>query len=97
MAEAVEDNAAASLDYHLNLLVDTGYIEADQNAGGLWINPKMTWDGHEFLDNIRDPDVWDLAKRGAAKAGGGGLEILSQLAKGLIRTQIEKHTGVDLG
>jgi len=56
----------------------------------------LTWHGHEFLDAIRDPEIWRRTKEGANKAGGFTVSLLADLAKGLIKTQIEKHTGVKL-
>jgi hypothetical protein len=35
-------------------------------------------------------------KEGASQAGGFTVWLLADLAKGLIKTQIEKHTGVKL-
>jgi hypothetical protein len=45
---------------------------------------------------MRDPEIWRKTKEGASKAGGFTVSLLADLAKGLIRTQIEKHTGVKL-
>ena len=59
--------------------------------------PRLHGLATNFLETVRDPEIWDLAKNGAANAGGAGLELLGQLAKGLIKTKIEKHTGIDIG
>lgn len=81
--------------YHLDLLLEAGLI-AGQAGTRMPIISKVTWDGHDFLDTIRDPDVWANTKEGAKKAGGFTLDLLRDLAKGLIKKKIEDHTGVQL-
>lgn len=49
-----------------------------------------------FLDSVRDPETWWRTKKAAAGAGGFTLDLLKDLAKGLIRKQIEDRTGVKL-
>jgi hypothetical protein len=56
----------------------------------------LSWAGDDFLDSVRDPEIWRQTKEGAKKAGGFTVELLGDLAKGLIKTQIKKHTGVEL-
>lgn len=53
-------------------------------------------DGHDFLDSIRDPDVWNKTKKGALAAGGFTLNLLNDLAKGFIKKKIEDSTGIML-
>jgi len=85
------------IDYHLSLIIEAGLID----DGG--VHPmdgigfrRLTGKGHDLLDSIRDPEIWAKTKKGAAAAGGFTLDLLKDLAKGLIKKQIEKHTGVEL-
>jgi hypothetical protein len=48
----------------------------------------VTWLGHEYLDKVRDPEVWRKTKEIAAKAGGGGIDVMSQIASSVISTAI---------
>jgi hypothetical protein len=57
---------------------------------------RMTWEGHDFLDSVRDPKIWKLTKDGAKQAGGAGFDLLKALAKGFVKKKIEEHTGVKL-
>lgn len=50
----------------------------------------------EYLDDIRDPDIWRQTKEGANQVGGFSLDVLRALAKGLVKKNIEKHTGVEI-
>ncbi len=52
--------------------------------------------GHDFLNSIRDPEVWNETKKMVQASGGFTLDLLKDLAKGLIKKKIEDHTGVKL-
>lgn len=56
----------------------------------------LTWSGHEFLDSVRSPEVWNKTKKGALAAGGFTADLLKDLAKGFLKKQIEEYTGVKL-
>lgn len=71
-------------------------VEFRQTGGGGWFVNGVTWSGHDFIDSIRDPDVWDRTKAGASKAGRFTVELLKDLAKGFIKKQIEDRTGISL-
>ncbi len=52
--------------------------------------------GHQYLEAIRDPEIWRKTKEGASLAGSFSIDLLGKLANGFIRTQIKKHTGIDI-
>ena len=56
----------------------------------------LTWRGHEFLDSIRDPEIWRETKDGAKKIGGLSIELIGELAKGLLKKKIEDCTGIKI-
>lgn len=91
----------ATLSYHVQLLDEAGFIVAQdlQTIGpnGYLFQPKrLTWAGHEFLDDIRDPEVWRATKDGAQKVGSFSLDVLSALAKGFLKKRILDATGIEL-
>jgi hypothetical protein len=61
--------------------------------GGLDKNETMRsfgglrWRGHEFLNDVRNPDTWDHTKKKIGKVGGVSLEIAWELAKQYLRSQ----------
>lgn len=71
---------AHQLEYHLTLLNEAGFV-AFHRTGGRWIVQHPTWEGQEFLNTIRDPEVWRRTKEGSKKAGSAGIEFLWELAK----------------
>jgi hypothetical protein len=86
---------------HLRLLVEArlidGLIVPDGSELFDHVEPtRLTWTGHDFLDNIRDPEIWKRAKAGAVAARGLSFELLGDIAKGFIRKQVEAKTGITL-
>jgi len=93
----LEGYSAEQVDYHLNLLVDANLV--DQGGSGAlsgYMFKQLTWAGHDFLDSVRDDEIWRRARDGAKAAGGFSSELLGDLAKGLIRKKIADHTGVQI-
>jgi hypothetical protein len=96
----VSEESYEKLSEHLKMLIEeaglvTG-IAAHTMAYRNWLDMRLTWKGHEYLDNIRDPEIWKKTKEGVQKVGSFSLDLVSALAKGLIKKQIEKHTGVEI-
>jgi DNA-binding transcriptional ArsR family regulator len=95
---ALDGYSADQIDYHLSLLRERGLIECPGDApisGGITFR-RLTWEGHDFLDAVRDPDIWRKTKRGAEAAGSFTFDLVKDLAKGFVKTKIEEHTGVKL-
>ena len=89
---------AEAIEYHARLLVEAGLINPGTSRTMQGITFKcLTWAGHDFLDSIRDPEIWAKTKKGATAAGGFTIDLLRDLAKGFLRKQIEELTGVKLG
>ncbi len=94
--EARTHEEAEKLRYHLDLLVKGGFIEVTDYIGGVTEVEAITWEGHDFLDSIRDPVVWAKTKDGIKSAGGFTFDLLKALAKGFIKKQVEERTGIAL-
>lgn len=45
----------------------------------------LTWDGHQFLDNIRDVEVWEKTKKAASKVASTSLTILADIAASVLK------------
>nr|WP_294550048.1 DUF2513 domain-containing protein [uncultured Rhodopila sp.] len=86
----------ADVDYHLRQLLDADMLNGEPMMSPGFIIRNVTWSGHDFLDTVRDPEIWARTKKGAAAAGGFTIDLLKDLAKGLVRKQIEDRTGVKL-
>lgn len=80
---SVEGYTEEQIKYHLKLLSDAEFITPkyagtklfDMGGGSTMgmvdDDPRrLTWDAHEFLDNARDENRWNEAKKIAGQKGG---------------------------
>lgn len=78
--------------YTVEKLKEAGYINAAISfAADHYIDgfiSSITYSGHEYLDNIRDPKVWRKVKNVLDKAGAITLPLISQAAQMLIGSQL---------
>ena len=77
---------------HIDLLCDAGLV-APVNEGTY----RLTNDGHDYLEAIRDEGVWSKVKETVKATGGNAtLEIVKQIAIGYLKKKISDHTGIEL-
>ena len=94
---AVPGYDVAQIEHHLCLIREKGLIDEADARPMLGIGfCGLTWAGHDFIDSVRDPEIWAKTKKGAEDAKGFTFDLLRDLAKGLIKKQIEEYTGVKL-
>jgi repressor of nif and glnA expression len=66
---------AETVNYHMRMLIEKGLIEGECSeplGGGLYCLPeRLTWEGHEFLDNMRDQAMWNRVKSTIREKGIG--------------------------
>ena len=78
--------------YTIEKLKEARYINAALHfAAGHFIDgtvSSITYSGHEYLDNIREPEVWRKVKAMLKNAGATTLPLISQAAKMLIGSQL---------
>lgn len=56
---------SGELAYHLTLLKQAELIEAEYLSnfdGAYWTNLSLNWNGHEFLDAVRQDTIWEKMK-----------------------------------
>ncbi len=103
----VEAASKEELWHNFNILEDAGFITPTIiriTRGGTMLGEqserkgpyRLTWQGHEFIDTIRDPELWSRTKAGADAVKSWSIETLKEIGKGLIKKQIEEYTGVKL-
>lgn len=78
--------------YHAMLLMDAGLIDgedASTNSANVLVR-RLTFEGHDFLDAVRDPSIWRKTRDRLTKAGGGFvLSVVKDVAVSLIREQLK--------
>lgn len=87
----------SQVNYHYDLAEEAGLV--DMGGSGVMngiLFRRLTWTGHDFVDAVRDEDIWNKTKEGALAAGGFSFDLVKDLAKGFIRKKVETLTGVEL-
>jgi hypothetical protein len=88
----VEGFDSATIDGHILLLEEAGLIEV-QKAQTANDSPysikRLTWDGHDFVSNAKNPSVWKkfrttLKEKGGTVAWAVMLDLLKQIAKQIV-------------
>ncbi len=49
---------------------------------------SITWEGHKFLDAIRDNQVWSKTKNALKKIGSCALDVVGRIASAVVVSQI---------
>lgn len=77
---------------HVMLAVDAGLVAPVGKD-----TYRLTAQGHDYLDALRDEGIWSRTKQTVAETGGNAtLSILQQIGLALLRKKISDHTGLDL-
>ena len=84
--------------YHVQLLLDAellkevGTVRSSQKR-----KVQLTWQGHDYLDAVRDDQVWNRTKEAIRETSGStALELVKLVAIGFAKTKIAKHTGIEI-
>jgi hypothetical protein len=95
---AVPGYDAVQINHHMDLIHEAGFI----NDGGCsqpmlgFIFCGLTWKGHEFLDTVRDPEVWRRTNEGAKKIGSASIDLLFTLCKAYAKELLQEKLGIHL-
>lgn len=95
--ELNQENSSEDKLYAAMKLIEAGFIDGKTHRfmGGdfmIWIK-SITWEGHQFLDNIRPKTSWETSKTTAAKIGGASIKILSDIAAKVTADLINSQLG----
>ncbi len=74
----IESKDREEIAYHVCILAEAGLLEAEDLSspdGYDWRATRLTYEGHEFLDTVRDSEMWKLTKDRATKAGVGSVRL----------------------
>ena len=82
---------------HVKLLEEAGLIKiAGRNLSNDVHVSGLTWEGHDFLDAVRDPEVWSLTKDGIGKMGGWTFGLLKDLGTAYLKQVAKDRLGLNL-
>lgn len=94
------------VNYHSRMLIERKFLfedciilNASMDDGTPVVkfrSDAVTDAGHEFLDSIRDPEVWRQTKEGIVAVKGLTLDLVTSLGKSYLKKKIKDITGEDL-
>lgn len=81
------------INYSVIMLKEAGFIDAvivesDDRSILRFVVNDITWDGHQFLNNVRELSVWEKAKDKCSKIGSLSIPLLSDVASAIISSLI---------
>ena len=82
------------IGYHVYLMHQAGLVDAVDSTfisgnSPNFIPRKLTWDGHDFLDSIKDESLWEKAKKSViTPAGGVAFSVLLEWVKAEAKSRI---------
>ena len=59
------------------------------------ISSRYTYRGHEFLDAVREKEIWEKTKEAAKKGGVKTLELIWEIGKAICKSELKKRTGLE--
>ena len=96
-----EGKTKQEIGYQLELLEDAGYIDVriiKDHVGIGYLDAfivRMKMAGHEYLDSVRNPEVWNKTKTTLEKVGGGAaLDVVKDIASKFLAELVKKYTGL---
>lgn len=94
---AIKNYSLDELIYTAKKLKEAGYINATiseciDGSCDIYIY-SLTWNGHKFLDNIRDDGVWKTTKGIVSKFSSVSLGIIENVATQVITNLINQQIG----
>lgn len=95
----IEGHSEDVVSYHVMLLHEAGFV-VGQDLSSMnsfdWRPKRLTIKGHEFLDTVRDREVWRMTKASVEKAGGVSLAVMFEIGKAYAKQMLKDRLGIDL-
>jgi Hypothetical protein (DUF2513) len=103
-----EGKTRQEIAYQIYLLNNQRYIDArliPDHMGIAFAGAcilRMTMRGHDYLDAVRNPEIWKKTEASIKKVSSGvALDIVKDIANkifaAILKAQVKAHTGLDLG
>jgi hypothetical protein len=90
----IEGYDSKLISYHISILFEAGLINGEaitSQTGRIYdVLPfRLTWEGHEFLENLKDHSRWEKIKQIVTQKGGNfSFELIKKLAFKLAEQQL---------
>ena len=89
-ADNLQGFSQEEINYHVDLLIEEGYVKGN-SRGDVPVVTQLSWQGHEFVDNIRDAGVWRSVKERISGLPSVAITVAAQLAL----AEVKKRLGLE--
>lgn len=86
----ITDHSSDEVAYNLSLLVKARFVEGSESPFLPMMVRTLTWNGHEFLDSIKDKGIWEKTKERIKGLSGVTLGVIAAIAE----AEMKKHFGL---
>ncbi|MCY7439412.1 DUF2513 domain-containing protein [Bacillus altitudinis] len=83
--DRLSSHSAEDSLYTVSKLREAGFLNVNYYLGGNFRIFGITYEGHQFLENIRDPEIWAKTKSAAGKVGGASIHVIGEIALSYVR------------
>ena len=84
----VDGHSDDAVAHHLIWLIEGGFLRGQTDQDGSFALSGLTWAGCEFLDDVRDPEIWRKTKEHAKSVAGVGFGFMWELAKAEVKAKL---------
>lgn len=98
-AVSLKSYSQEDLIYTADKLLEAGLISGERKQFISSSIPSiriesLTWNGHQFLDNIRDDGVWKDTKKVISKFSSVSLSLIGNIASQVITSLVQSQIGL---
>lgn len=99
-SKTIRQRGEENVIYTLATLSEAGYIKAKfmmAEAGNYYCDAIycLTFDGHEFLETIREPNIWKQLSGVVINGGTGSIKVIMDIAVELAKQAAAKKLGIE--
>jgi hypothetical protein len=85
----IHNYSTEEVAYHVSLLISAGYLDGKvMESFAVPCVKGLTWNGHEFIDNIKNQEIWERTKRRIASLSSVALSVVAQIAQSEIKLKL---------
>ena len=93
----IEGKSFSEIYFHMDLLEQAGFIiSIEKQTNAYMFFRGLTWSGSEYIESIRDPEIWRKTKLGASQVGSQTVDFMFTAAKAYAKLKAKDLLGLDL-
>ena len=88
---SIPERTDVEVSYHVQILEEAGLLVALERttmSSHGWLPIRLTYDGHEYIETIRDSEVWRHTKEIAKTAGASTVKGLLEIGTAYVKQKL---------